>query len=123
MLSQNLDLTFVEKRLIDKNNWSFDEAKEAVRRYKNFLALLYKHPNEILAPAPDMDEAWHAHILFTKKYMEWTTQIFGEYLHHTPSQESDSKEVMTNVQLQTAELYLKEFGESYFLELNVAEFW
>lgn len=120
-----LDLTDIQKRLVEKEKWSPEDAAEAVRRYKNFLLLLCKYPDQVLAPAPDMDEAWHAHILFTRKYMEDCQNIFGEYLHHTPAQSSDEEEnkAMEKAQVRTANLYLKEFHESYFLELNVSTFW
>jgi hypothetical protein len=121
----NLSLEFVEKRLIDRHEWAPEDAKEAVRRYKNFLILLYKYPHLTLAPAPDIDEAWHAHILFTKEYMRETTQIFGEYLHHTPALNSGSEEqkIMEDARLRAADLYVKEFNEPYFQEIDVSSFW
>jgi hypothetical protein len=121
----NLDLSYLERRLTDRLKWSPRDAKEAVRRYKNFLLLLLKYPKETLAPAPDMDEAWHNHILFTREYIRDTSEIFGEYLHHTPSQNSGPEEklVMEGAQSRTSELYIQEFTEPYSLELDVASFW
>lgn len=129
MLSQeilkNLDLSYVERRLTDRYGWSSAEAKEAVRRYKNFLRLLLKYPDQILAPAPDMDEAWHNHILFTREYMRDCEAIFKSYLHHSPAQASDPREKqdMEDAQTRTSELYIKEFQEPYSLELNISSFW
>jgi len=122
---KSLSLDFIEKRLIERHEWFPEDAKEAVRRYKNFLLLLYKYPDLVLAPAPDIDEAWHAHILFTKEYMHVTTEIFGEYLHHTPAQSSNPNEQkkMQDAQLRAGDLYFKEFNEPYFLELDVSSFW
>lgn len=127
MLSQkawikDLDLSYVEKRLIDRKKYEPTDAKEAVRRYKNFLLLLIKYPGKILAPAPDMDEAWHAHILFTREYFRDSEQIFGEYLHHSPAQDGEAS-AMIEAQTETAALYMAEFKEPFYLELNVSSFW
>ncbi len=118
----DLDLEYLEKRLIDRENWSAEDAKEAVRRYKNFLILILKYPGEVLAPAEDIDEVWHTHILFTREYTRDCLAIFGGYLHHAPAQHADVKK-MEEAQLRTSELYLKEFDEPFFLELHIAALW
>lgn len=122
---KNLDLEYLEIRLIDKQKWSSETSKEAVRRYKNFLILILKYPDQILAPAPDVDEAWHNHILFTREYFCDCQKIFGDYLHHSPSRNSNPEEkyAMEEAQLRTSNLYIQEFNEPYFLELNVSAFW
>lgn len=122
---KNLDLEYLERKLAHKLKWSVEDAKEAVRRYKNFLTLLLKYPDLTLAPAPDMDEAWHNHILFTREYTRDCQAIFGEYLHHSPSRNSgpEEQQSLQEVQSQTSELYLREFQEPYFLELDVSSFW
>jgi len=122
---KNLDLEYLEKRLIDRQKWSMEVSKEAVRRYKNFLMLLLKYPDQILAPAPDIDEAWHNHILFTRQYFCDCQKIFGDYLHHSPSRGlgAEEKYAMEEAQLRTSNLYIQEFNEPYFLELNVSSFW
>ncbi len=122
---KNLDLDYLEKRLSEKQNWTAQQAKETVRRYKNFLLLLLKYQDQVLAPAPDIDEAWHNHILFTRQYFRDCQSIFGDYLHHFPSQNSvpEEKLAMEMAQSRTADLYTKEFKEPYFLELNISSFW
>lgn len=124
-LIRNLDLQYLEERLIDREKWSQEAAKEAVRRYKNFLILLLKYPQETLAPALDIDEAWHNHILFTREYSDDCQKIFSGYLHHSPSRNSgpEEKQKMEDAQLRTSDLYIQEFNEPYFLDLNVSAFW
>jgi hypothetical protein len=119
---KNLDLCYLEKRLRHKFKWSSEEAAHAVRRYKNFLILILKYPKELLAPAPDIDEVWHNHILFTREYFRDTQEIFGGYLHHSPA-DPDDQSIMEEAQWRTADLYHKEFNEPFFLELNVSSFW
>lgn len=122
---KDLDLRYLEKRLTDKLGWSAEEAKEAVRRYKNFLILFLRHPSQVLAPAPDIDEAWHHHILFTREYTRDCQAIFGGYLHHSPSSNSDPEEklFMEEAQSRTSDLYVQEFDEPFFRELNIASLW
>jgi hypothetical protein len=130
MLSQeskilNLDLSRVQQRLVDREHWEEVDAAEAIRRYKNFLILIAKYPDHLLAPAPDMDEAWHNHILFTQEYARSCKEIFGDYLHHTPAQSSceEEKKRMKDAQRHTADLYQQEFGEFYDLGLDIAALW
>ena len=130
MLSQeirikDLDLGFLEERLIDLKGWSEDEAQESVRRYKNFLILLTRFPRAVLAPAADIDDAWHEHILHTVEYTRDSLHIFGEYLHHAPARKSrpEEKALMKEALALTSILYQKEFGEPYILELDISTFW
>lgn len=130
MLSQaeliaQLDLGYLATRLVDQEGWSPEHVEEAVRRYKNFLVLLGKHPHELLAPAPDIDEIWHAHILHTEEYTRDCEAIFGAYVHHRPARlwDPNEKSRMQQAHERTAELYLQEFHELYPLELDVSSLW
>ncbi len=123
---QNLDLNFVIERLTEKQRWSQEDASEAVRRYKNFLVLHYLYPAKKLVPTTDIDEAWHAHILFTREYANHCQTIFHKYLHHVPTRSSPSKEEKEEMHLaycSTSVLYRQEFQEPYSLQLDVSTFW
>ena len=54
-----------------------------------------------------IDEMWHNFILFTKDYCEFCENIFGKYLHHSPSTAAESKkqkalfENMSRAEIQT----------------------
>ena len=37
-----------------------------------------------------IDELWHTLILFSKEYHEFSTKIFGTYLHHSPNTKNSS---------------------------------
>ena len=122
---KNLDLAYLEKRLAEQERWAPADAREAVRRYKNFLFLLYKYPGCSLAPAPDIDEVWHNHILHTREYDRDCQEIFGRYLHHAPAQDSgrEEKKAMEESLSRASDLYIREFNEPYFLELDISAFW
>jgi hypothetical protein len=130
MLSQEsrireLDLRYLEQRLADLKDWHENDAKDAVERYKNFLILILRHPDKVLAPAPDIDEAWHDHILHTMQYTRDCLEIFGGYLHHAPANNSrpEEKTLMEEARERTSILYQKEFGDPYLLELDISTFW
>jgi hypothetical protein len=123
---QNLDLRYLGDRLIDKENWTHEMAQNAVRRYKNFLTLIARYPDLYCVPCLDIDEVWHAHILHTEEYMRDCDLLFGRYLHHRPFRERGDQKAMAEMQngfYQTAELYRKEFGEFYSLDMDIGEFW
>ncbi len=118
---QNLDLNYLALRLIHKENWDEGEAREAVRKYKNFLKLRVMNKELIGVPTYEIDEVWHAHILHTKQYMEDCQKIFGSYMHHTPASPTgeDSEEMNKHYQ-NTAQLYENTFEESYMNRIDVS---
>ena len=112
-----LDLEPIRRRLTHEHagkGWSEARAVAAERDYRRYLKLLAKYPEETLAPTPDIDEFWHAHILDTRKYAADCAQAFGEFVHHYPylglGDETDRA-----AQQQAADalhaLYEREFGE------------
>lgn len=80
----SLDLTQVIQRVMKEKRWSKRMAETAALFYKNFLYLCKKYQNHHLVPTQQIDEIWHAHILYTKDYHTLSHTIFGQYLHHHP---------------------------------------
>lgn len=121
---KGLDLSYLVKRLVTKENWIEDEAQEAVRKYKNFLILACKYPDRIaFVPTEEIDAVWHAHILHTRNYMHDCDQILGKYLHHKPSSGSkEDQERLKNGYIKTAQLYVEEFNELYSTALEISSF-
>ena len=84
-----LDLSPMKKKLClpvaeRGKGWSQSRAEEAEKWYKRFLKLCVLQDEKVVPPG-DVDEMWHTHILFTRKYHEACRRIFGHYLHHSPS--------------------------------------
>jgi len=50
---------------------------------KDFLYL--SKDNRVYLSSYIVDEAWHTFILFTKDYFKFCNEVFGYYLHHSPS--------------------------------------
>lgn len=125
-----LNLTYLVRRLVDKLHWTEAEAQDSVRQYKNFLKLMAKYENTSLTPTEKIDEAWHNHILFTLKYMEDSEHIVGRYIHHVPVEasgdpeiEAQNKKKMQQQVIETAVLYELEFDEPYFEKPLILDSW
>lgn len=115
-----LDLDYIVKAMCSPNyalpQWTEEDAKHCADLYKNFLFLFKKHFPEALVPTRHIDEFWHNHILYTKKYTQDCLNIFGHYLHHEPAGEGEanSSELVEQF-LKTKQYYLDEFGEDLTL--------
>ncbi len=110
---QSADLSMVEDRLTYIDNWPRKKALQAVSIYRNYLYLLKKYPDNILPPSYEIDEAWHAHILFSRHYVKFCQELFGCYQHHDPHEMllKDGTKQLEKLFEATQELYKKEFGD------------
>lgn len=89
--------------------WSQSDATACAILYKEFLFLIKKHWPLQLVPTREIDEFWHNHILFTKKYHADCLNIFGHYLYHEPARPDENQEKLAHDYLRTKELYHNEF--------------
>lgn len=90
--------------------WNKTSIYTVIKQYKKFLYLKRKYKEDYLPPSKEIDIVWHAHILHTKRYIQFCDNIFGYYLHHNPMPNSshvDMKKAFDNTQ----RLYYQEFGE------------
>lgn len=103
---QNLNLTSVRAKLVEKMGWSPDQACRVEGDYKRFLyALAHKQPDDILSPpTQEVDEFWHQHILDTRKYREDCEAVFGHYVDHTPGLD---REAQRRADQRRQEIYAK----------------
>ena len=108
-----LDLSLVTQRLAKEPGWHMADAKICEGLYRNFLWLMRKYGpvHGELTPSVEIDDYWHNHILFTKKYFADCQAIFGHYRHHTP-QVGEGAQTNADQHFElTQKLYFKEFGE------------
>ena len=101
---QELDLDFVEQRLINVEGFTAERAREAIESYRNLLTLQVEYPSRALAPPLSADKALHAHILHTKRYAEDMQTVFGRFLHHDPANTSEEARDFTR------RAFLEHFG-------------
>lgn len=60
---------------------------------KQYYAVALLDPLNEHAVSKLVDPFWHAHVLFTQDYMDFCNSIFGGYVHHTPLDPDDTREV------------------------------
>lgn len=102
-----LDLSEIKQSFV-KKGWNLEQCEFAELWYRRFLIIKVKYPDQSIVPHGVVDEIWHAHILDTKKYAKDCNEIFGFFLHHTPTY--GKKNLSTSLQ-DMEKLYFIEFGE------------
>ena len=117
---QDLDLTDIQNKLIHVFNWPTANAELCCEQYKNYLLLQKKYGHEIpLPPSQCIDEAWHLHILDTRKYKKDCEDFLGRFLDHDPyypKVDTGSPDIAgdtlkyVDMFERTQELYFQEFG-------------
>ena len=112
-----LDLTPITFKLKKQNpTWDQSRLTASVEEYRKWLYLckIKKRSDGILGMAAtpgsrDVDEVWHTHILFTRKYAEDCDKLFGHFLHHQPSEESTGRDDSSSY-TNTLKLYRATFN-------------
>lgn len=105
-LHSNLPRETLEQRIADfslkhmvnrckKEHAYSDEDMEIIekelKRYFLMIALDSDKNHILNMYSKDVDNLWHAFILFTKEYHVFSQQICGHYIHHTPNLDKDRK--------------------------------
>ncbi len=107
----SFDLSRVMGQVAKKNpDWSpqrLDDAEQGYRRFV-YMAKMDSTPGA-LQPTSDIDQVWHAHILFTRQYADDMDSYLGRFLHHNPFDEHNPAFAPKH----TADLYRSLFGEEY----------
>ena len=116
-----LDLGLIKEKLIERAQFgrekdsppiSLERLDEAIVDYRRYLFLNLKYPGFPVAPSYDIDEVWHQHILFTRKYAADCQSIFGEMRHHVPHFGRGVRNLEDDMRIldNTRALWKKEFG-------------
>src|SRR5215218_1798989 len=74
-----------EARLAGENGWPPAFARRVVAEYKRFLFLAATAEDPV-TPSPQVDEAWHLHLTYTRSYWDrLCPDVLGRPLHHDPT--------------------------------------
>ncbi|ELU08152.1 hypothetical protein CAPTEDRAFT_208874 [Capitella teleta] len=89
---------------------------KALNRYKKYLALKRRYPEEPLVPilVYDFDLLWHTHQLYPILYRKDTTKIFGCVLSHGYSNDPDENAKLNTSDIRTRELWKQSYFEDFF---------
>jgi hypothetical protein len=98
-------------KLARKLGWSNAFATRAVEEYKKFVYLGVVS-EFVVTPSEIIDQVWHQHLLFSKAYRSFCTDVIEYDFDHNPELVSVDEQTGTfNAQyLDTLKLYKKEFG-------------
>lgn len=99
------------KKIARKFGWSNKFALKAISEYKKFI-YLGVFSDFAVTPSKIIDQVWHEHILFSKAYREFCTEIIQYNFDHNPELVPIADQTGTfNAQyLDTINLYQTEFG-------------
>jgi hypothetical protein len=78
------DLWFVEERLARKGLVPVGQLASAILEFKRYMALVGFGYRGLGMLSPNVDEVWHAFILFTREYADFCQSAFGIFVHHIP---------------------------------------
>ncbi|HSR47324.1 MAG TPA: hypothetical protein VLL77_04990 [Anaerolineales bacterium] len=81
---EQYDLWFVEERLARKDRLPVDRIPGAILEFKRYMALVGLGHRGLAMVSPEVDDVWHALILFTRQYADFCQQAFGTFIHHVP---------------------------------------
>ena len=81
------DFALVRRRLIQQGSLSEEWVDVAILEFRRYLALRLLSPGPVMMLSADVDEVWHASILFTRLYADLCQRVFGHFLHHDPELE------------------------------------
>jgi hypothetical protein len=118
-----LDLEQIKQKLMHRKagkGWTRERVDAVETEYRRFLCMAKSFRDAPIAPAADVDEFWHYHILDTKKYAADCEHVFGYFLHHFPyagMRGRDDEEAMERIGERTRAMYEQMFGESYLVKL------
>lgn len=110
---ESYDMSKFTERLIDKFNFLDEyEINLIIESLKDFYISVYiansegKFINSITNAI--VDELWHLHILHTKEYFNFCENVYGRYLHHTP----------TDNIIDSVEQPLRKYYDSFYIHRN-----
>lgn len=94
------------------------------REYRRFLCLAFMSLQSeqpfMCRPPPLIDEVWHQHILFTRKYAEDCHMIGGTFLHHYPE---TSYNILNEQEKYDSAIKLLEIYKRCFNEVAPLTYW
>ena len=108
ILSYKLPVEILE-RVRKQNLWTMEYTERVAEEYLRFMFLATKN---YVVPSLEVDEIWHAHLLFSRDYSTFCKEFLQRTIHHGPSTTlasiSDDKEMYAT----TKRLYFMYFSET-----------
>lgn len=100
----NESMSFVE-RVMKENLWDKIYTLRVIEEYKKFIEL---GSIQSVAPSREIDQVWHAHLLYSKDYDKMCDRL-GFFFHHNPTPKELVKTIGKDAYVETIKLYRKVF--------------
>ncbi len=97
---------YIVKRVMKENLWSENYTLRVVEEYKKFI---YLTTQMNAAPSFEIDQVWHAHMLFSKDY-EKMEKIIDKRIYHQPNTEETVNTSGKDDYLETKLAYMEKFN-------------
>jgi len=107
---EQYDLWFVIERLVDKGSLTPQRIDQAVFEFRRYVALVALGYDNLGMHSQEVDEVWHAFILFTREYDQFCNFTCGHMIHHAPNT-SRRPELPSPSVPNFKEAYTKYFGD------------
>jgi hypothetical protein len=82
--TRQYDLMPVRTRLLRTNGRSIAWVNESIFEFRRYLALRRLCAEPVSMVSGDVDDVWHACLLFTRIYADLCERAFGYFVHHDP---------------------------------------
>ncbi len=82
---EQYDFTKIRGRLETEGIIPADQIDTAISEFRKFLIVIVESDGPVGMISPVVDEVWHAFILHTADYAEFSENVFGHFLHHAPN--------------------------------------
>lgn len=106
-----IDLSKVMARVQRERGLDGATLARAEDMYRKWLTLHGKNLDVRLVPPVLVDLVWESHFIYSRQYMADCDFMFGEMLHHNPTDDEDTTDDFEN---GTVALFEKEFGVSIY---------
>ncbi len=111
--------TAIVAKMEREHKLSLEDAELLFKETKRFLWLAHITIDAVITPPMIIDKGWHTFILFTKEYMDFCLEMFGQMIHHRPWHPEDDasfEKVAHDLNSSKAQVALQ-FGS------DVSRFW
>lgn len=101
-----------------------DYLNTGIENLKKYYAIALLDPKNEHAVSKFVDPFWHAHILHTKKYIDFCDSIFGQYIQHEPLDEENTVDynkvkILYDYTLKTYKKVFSHVDPSWWPDLSI----
>jgi hypothetical protein len=85
---ERYDISFVAERVVVENGANSGTIASAILEFKRYMGLVALGYRGLPVPNQEVDDIWHAFLLFTREYAAFCQKTVGFFVHHIPTTSS-----------------------------------